>query len=518
MNGRVPRTVWLFLAVTTAVRMYWAAHAPLANDEAYYWDWSRLLQLSYLDHPPAVAWLGAAAQKLFGPASGLSARGLIPFLHLGAVALLLKCAALLRGSALSRRQVWTVVLLCELVPAFSLEGVVLLPDSVLLPALALSLYSLLRAALATVGTSWRWAPLAGLAFGLAGLSKYHAAPIAAGMGLGLLCYGWRIGRLGEYLAFLTVTALLALLATLPVWVWNAEHDWASFRFQGAHGFSGLAWDPLAAGRFYIGQLLLLTPLVVVGGLHVMARQRRIDLALIVVAAAAPLLLLLELLAFGKQLLPHWLAPAFWLLVPLLALQPWRVKAVRANFICAGLITGTLPWLLALAPVRERLLASFEGKPGPLSELTLWQPLALALVEDPRIAPLLAKSTAARAANCQDEITLASLRWYWSAQLAYNLPTKPQVLSLDQNHRSYYHYRDHWPNFAGCPVLVIADSRHLDRGQLSKILSTWQEWSVVVPSHKDTEVLVLWGRFRERAELEPVAAAMHGFGGEHPAAY
>jgi len=515
---RLPRSIWLFLLATTAVRIYWAAYAPLANDEAYYWDWSRVLHLSYLDHPPAVAWLGAAAEQIFGPSSGLSARGLVPLLHLAAVLALIKCAALLHGKALERRQLWMVVLLCELVPAFSLEGVVLLPDSALLPALALSLLAVLEAAQARVGKSWHWAPLAGVAIGCAGLSKYHAAPIATGMGLGLLLYGWRTRRLRDYIAFLAASSLIALLVTAPVWVWNAQHDWASFRFQGAHGFSGLMWDPVAAGRFYLGQLLLLSPLVVVGGFLMMVRQRQVNLATVLLAAAAPLIVLLESLAFAKQLLPHWLAPAFWLLVPLLATSPWPTKLVRTNFIVAGLITGLLPWVLAIAPARERLIASFAGRPGPLSELTLWQPLADVLIKDPQIGPLLAHAKEPKNGGCQDQVTVATLRWFWTAQLAFNLPNKPQVLSLDQNHRSYYHYRDHWPDFGGCPVLVIADSRHLDRAQLAKILSTWQEWTVVVPSHSDTEILALWGRFRERADLEPVAAAMHGFGGDHPAAY
>ena len=517
-GGRLPRSLWLFLAVTTVIRVYWAAHAPLANDEAYYWDWGRWLQLSYLDHPPAVAWVGAAAQKMFGSWGQLSARGLVPLLHLAGVWLLLQCCVLLHDSEPTERQFWMVALFCELVPAFSLEGVVLLPDSVLLPALALSLYAVLRAAKSEARSCWHWAPLAGLALGLAGLSKYHAAPIAAGLGLGLLVYGLKVQRAREYFHFLALSGIAAVLVTTPVWLWNFQNNWASFRFQGAHGFAGLDWDPVAAGRFYLGQLLLLSPLVVVGGLLLFKRQSVIDLKIVLLAAAAPLILLLEPLAFGKQLLPHWLAPAFWVLVPVLALYPWRKRLIRANFVIFGLITGTLPWVLALGPVRDRLVESFNGRPGPLSELTLWQPLAAALTEDRRVGELLTKTVDDHHGDCENHVTIASLRWYWSAQLAFNLPSKPRVLSLDQNHRSYYHFRDFWPDYAGCPVLVIADRRHLDPSQLSKILASWQEWTVIVPSHQDTEVVALWGRMRQRSDLEPVAASMHGYGGDHPAAY
>ena len=35
-------------------------------EEAYYWSYSQHLALSYLDHPPLVAWLIAGSTALFG--------------------------------------------------------------------------------------------------------------------------------------------------------------------------------------------------------------------------------------------------------------------------------------------------------------------------------------------------------------------------------------------------------------------------------------------------------------------
>jgi dolichol-phosphate mannosyltransferase len=52
------RTFALYLiAYAFALRLVYLGSAELMPEEAYYWNYSRHLDLSYLDHPPMVAWL-----------------------------------------------------------------------------------------------------------------------------------------------------------------------------------------------------------------------------------------------------------------------------------------------------------------------------------------------------------------------------------------------------------------------------------------------------------------------------
>ena len=53
----------VFLLIT---HFFLALEIPPAEDELYYWTWSKNLSLSYFDHPPMVAWWIALATKLFG--------------------------------------------------------------------------------------------------------------------------------------------------------------------------------------------------------------------------------------------------------------------------------------------------------------------------------------------------------------------------------------------------------------------------------------------------------------------
>ena len=54
------------ILVVTLVRLYVAGSGLLSGDEAYYWLWSRRLQLSYFDHPGMMAWGMAASTWVFG--------------------------------------------------------------------------------------------------------------------------------------------------------------------------------------------------------------------------------------------------------------------------------------------------------------------------------------------------------------------------------------------------------------------------------------------------------------------
>lgn len=56
-----------------ALQVFYAATADLRTDEAYYWTLSKESVLSYLDHPPMVAWLVVYTVTKAGVLSALTA-------------------------------------------------------------------------------------------------------------------------------------------------------------------------------------------------------------------------------------------------------------------------------------------------------------------------------------------------------------------------------------------------------------------------------------------------------------
>jgi dolichol-phosphate mannosyltransferase len=242
------RTLTLYLiAYAMALRLVYLGTAELLPEEAYYWNYSRHLDLGYLDHPPMVAWLIRLGTSIFGQ-SEFGVR-------IGAVG----CAAVtgfftyrLTVNLFGRAGALSALLLAQCLPFFFLSGMLMTPDSPLTAAWAASLYFLERALVADQAAAW-WC--AGLSAGLGLISKYTIALLAP---VTLACLIWHPELRGwwrrrqPYLA-----VMLALAVFSPVIFWNAQHDWASFAFQTSRR---LADTPrFTLHRLILSALVLITP-------------------------------------------------------------------------------------------------------------------------------------------------------------------------------------------------------------------------------------------------------------------
>src|SRR4030081_911535 len=56
----------MLIAAMTALRVIYADVIDLRTDEAYYWTWSKENVLSFLDHPPMIAWFIRFGTAIFG--------------------------------------------------------------------------------------------------------------------------------------------------------------------------------------------------------------------------------------------------------------------------------------------------------------------------------------------------------------------------------------------------------------------------------------------------------------------
>src|SRR5262249_7033322 len=138
------------------------------------------------------------------------------------------------------------------------------PDAPLLAATAATLYCVLRAVEAGNDSraATRWWALAGVALGLAFLSKYTAVIAPLGVLIAFTTrpsLRWRLKDYGPYVA-----CIVAAFVFLPVVVWNARHDWVSFAFQLKHGLSTPQGSALLAawkheGDLFGGQAALVSP-------------------------------------------------------------------------------------------------------------------------------------------------------------------------------------------------------------------------------------------------------------------
>ncbi|MET0219646.1 MAG: glycosyltransferase family 39 protein [Tardiphaga sp.] len=204
------------------MRLVYAASFELRTDEAYYWTWSKEHVLSFLDHPPMIGWLIRFGTAIFGDTSlGVRFGGIV-----GMAATQLLLADIVRRVTQDLRAVVLAVLMTEAALYYGLLMAKVAPDVAMIPFAVAMLWSLVRLAESDDAGWW----LAAGAFGgLALLSKLTVVMFVPGILAFMLVPAWRTRWLRSPYPWLAV--LIAFVMSSPVLIWNAGHDWASFKFQ-----------------------------------------------------------------------------------------------------------------------------------------------------------------------------------------------------------------------------------------------------------------------------------------------
>ena len=214
--------VAVLIAALTALRMIYASQIDLRTDEAYYWTWSKENVLSFLDHPPMIAWFIRFGTAIFGDTNfGVRFAGILAML---VTQLLL--AGIVRRVTHDVRAVVLAVLMPEAALYYGLLMAKVSPDVALIPFATAMVWALIR--LHESGDA-RWWLAAGVFAGLALLSKFTAVMLIPAVAAFMLVPDWR--RRWLLSPYPWLAALIAVVLFLPVLIWNAGHDWASFRFQ-----------------------------------------------------------------------------------------------------------------------------------------------------------------------------------------------------------------------------------------------------------------------------------------------
>ena len=210
------------IAAMTALRIAYACLIDLRTDEAYYWTWSKEHMLCFLDHPPMIAWFIRLGTAMFGDSNfGVRFAGILAMLL---TQLLL--ADIAWRVVRDVRAVVLAVLLPEAAVYYGLLMAKVAPDIALIPFAVAMTWALVRLA---QSDDPRWWLLAGAFGGLALLSKFTAVMLVPAVVAFMLVPDWRARWLRS--PYPWGAALIALALFSPVLIWNAQHDWATFRFQ-----------------------------------------------------------------------------------------------------------------------------------------------------------------------------------------------------------------------------------------------------------------------------------------------
>ncbi|ACL70631.1 ArnT family glycosyltransferase [Halothermothrix orenii] len=301
---------------------------PLHPDEAYYWVWSRNLQLSYFDHPPMVAYL-IKMMTLLGQHEFVI-RLVSVFCVAGAAYLVYRLAEDMFNSRVAEISLGVFLFM----PLVQSGFIVVTPDSPLVFFWTLTFYCFYNY---VFREKRKYIYLAGIAAGMLLLSKYTGVLL--------------LGSLFFYLTFskkrklfkrpeLYAAGVLALLVFLPVIIWNYQHGWASFKFQFSHGVADKkVFNPSALGEFIASQVMVFNPVFATGFLILFIKNikdviKNKYLYLLTWPFAFTLLFFVYNSAF-KKAEANWAGPAY--ITAAIILAYWIDKHKLKKFFIAGLI-------------------------------------------------------------------------------------------------------------------------------------------------------------------------------------
>lgn len=387
----IPGILWQWLAGGLVFRVLVAALLPVGFDEAYYYLYSRHLSWSYFDHPAMVALttgIGWWATDFIAPFT----------LRLGALGVHTLSLLLLYAVAqyLFNEKVGILAIaIASISPIFWIAfGVLTSPDNGLICFWTLTLliaaWEFIPFQLSSRNTmrtaayepSYR-ITLMGLTLGLTCLSKYHGFVLGAGL-VGFCLTSDRT-RKALWSPWTALSLLIFLLTLSPLWWWNSQNEWFSFRFHLFMRFEGDGvpnpYRPLdALGTWLLGILYLCPsigfPLWWSTGksLFQSVRDRFLpplsdkeqaarDRTSLILWTALPLALGFTLLGGKQAIYPAWPAPGFWGLTILLAESAvhWRSRTIRRWLSWTGAVLGGLVVIALL-----HLSVGILQKPGLFS--------------------------------------------------------------------------------------------------------------------------------------------------------
>jgi hypothetical protein len=452
--GRMPdveknRLALAILAGFCVARLVFASSLGFGIDESYTLAISRLLSLSYFDHPPLHQWIAHFTALVVGENVIARAPFIGMFFATGWIYYRLTC------ELFGPRAAVIALFALNVTPFFfASAGSWIVPDGPLLLALAIAMLAAARVFFGKTPDNvsiWRLWLTVGVGLGLAGMSKYSAVLSAGGLtAFVLLSPGQRhwLKHPAPY-----VSAILALAMITPVILWNARHGWTSFEFQGVRGAPGDKLRPVQVLTMALGEIVFLSPWIfvpLVAALVVALRQSRDERRMFLLCLSLPPIVLFTVTPlWGGRGFPHWPMPGWFFTYALMG--AWLnesgvpVDALRRGALLSSALLVAIAGVAVLqASTGWPLLALTAG--SNLSDPTLeaygWRDLSKARIFD------------------QAPSFVISMRWSDGGKIALALGPEIPVFVLSNDPRGWA-FLDESESFVGRSGVIVARAAELE---------------------------------------------------------
>lgn len=391
------KPVVLILLIGLILRSIIAFYLYPGYDEAYYYLYSKNLDWSYFDHPVLVALTTGFGVWLTGEVNQFTIRYGTLLLYTISLFLLY----LTSKHLFNKTSALLTLIIASIVPIFQVAfGVLTLPDVPLIFFYSLTflfaVYEFFPSQNRFKKPSWiglknnfknNYIPtyklaVLGISVGLACLSKYHG--FILGFGIFGFCCTSKKYRPALTSKWLWLGIGLFLLTLFPLWYWNFNHDWVSFRFQLIGRFQHNPYLPPPPPKTYNPLDVLVVFLSHIGYLfptlgfplwwvsfqtfvyQFSSNNNELkNKQLFILWMSLPLTLGFTLLGGVTQILPTWSMPGFWGLCIILGHYSYYWYKKSPKLITKWLSVSFVIVYILLYLIVAHVVAGFFQKPNQI---------------------------------------------------------------------------------------------------------------------------------------------------------
>src|SRR3989339_267828 len=300
----MPLALIIFLALMSLARILLGTLFPVTADESYYWLWSRHLTLSYVDHPPMVAYVNFLFT--FGQPILFTLR-----LATTLIALLVSIVVYFLAKEVYNEKIafWSAVLF-QIIPHFLVIWLTMFVELPLVLFWTTALLTTVYIVKRNKTTLWY---LLAIIIGLGSLCKYTMFVFWPSLALFFLIVPeqrfW-LKTKEPYLCF-----IISLLFFTPVIYWNSLYNFVSFTFHGAKTVGDSFGNNFLP--FIADQLVHFSPFLIFAlfGAYKYALKQNKETRLLFSFSFVPLFLFL-ILSLKVKVWAHWPAIGYIAAIPL----------------------------------------------------------------------------------------------------------------------------------------------------------------------------------------------------------
>lgn len=374
------RAGYLLIACLTLARWLYLAGGTieLSEDEAYQWHWSKHLALSYYSKPPLIAYTQFLGTSIWGDTT-FGVRFFSPLIAALLAVMLLRFLA----REVNARTGFFAVLILSAAPLLAVGATLMTVDPLSVLFWTLAMFAGWKAIRSNSGVrEWSWV---GLWMGLGFLSKYTAL-------FQLLCWVvffalWKPARIhlrrpGPWMAL-----LITAICSLPVIIWNQQHEWITATHVAGNASLGKQWQPTLKYflEFVGAEAGLLNPVFFFSMLWAAIafwRRYQHDARLIYFfSMGAPVFLVYLAWSFHSRVFPNWIAPCVLPLFIVMIIYWEAQHRAGARQVVPSLVAGLAIGLVGVVLlhdtdlIRRATKRALPPEIDPLTRVRAWTPTA-----------------------------------------------------------------------------------------------------------------------------------------------